>query len=48
MSDICVLQVESEGELLALCADVFPRFVYPTLAGDEVELLPNGRHILVK
>jgi hypothetical protein len=43
-----VLQVESEGELLALCADVYPRFVYPSLSGEEVELVPHGRHIVVR
>ncbi|XP_053376532.1 probable E3 ubiquitin-protein ligase HECTD4 [Mercenaria mercenaria] len=39
--------VETEGELLALCADVYPRFVYPSLSGEEVELVPHGRHIVV-
>ncbi|XP_052243277.1 probable E3 ubiquitin-protein ligase HECTD4 isoform X2 [Dreissena polymorpha] len=39
--------VESESELLALCADVYPRFVYPSLSGEEVELVPRGRHLLV-
>ncbi|KAL3856755.1 hypothetical protein ACJMK2_011476 [Sinanodonta woodiana] len=39
--------VESESELQALCADVYPHFMYPSLAGEEVELIPNGRHVLV-
>nr|KAG5713128.1 hypothetical protein BaRGS_007655 [Batillaria attramentaria] len=40
-------QVETESELQALCGDVFPRFVYTSLDGQEVELIPNGQHIAV-
>jgi hypothetical protein len=39
--------VESESELQALCSDVYPQFVYTTLSGEEVELLPNGQIISV-
>ncbi|KAK7506010.1 hypothetical protein BaRGS_00002732 [Batillaria attramentaria] len=39
--------VETESELQALCGDVFPRFVYTSLDGQEVELIPNGQHIAV-
>ena len=46
----CVVceQVETESELQALCGDVFPRFVYSSLDGREVELLPGGHHTAVR
>ena len=49
--DLCLLaceQVETESELQALCGDVFPRFVYSSLDGREVELLPGGHHTAVR
>ncbi|KAK7087914.1 probable E3 ubiquitin-protein ligase HECTD4 isoform X2 [Littorina saxatilis] len=39
--------VETESELQALCGDVFPRFVYSSLDGQEVELIPGGHHTAV-
>ncbi|XP_063396384.1 probable E3 ubiquitin-protein ligase HECTD4 [Mytilus trossulus] len=39
--------VESESELQALCSDVYPQFVYSTLSGEEVELIPNGHKVSV-
>ncbi|OWF52164.1 E3 ubiquitin-protein ligase HECTD4 [Mizuhopecten yessoensis] len=38
---------ESEAELQTLCADVYPRFVFNSLAGEEVELVPKGSNIPV-
>ena len=38
------LQIDSESELYALCADVYPTFMYPSLSGEEVELIPGGRN----
>ena len=43
-----ILQIESESELYALCADVYPTFMYPSLSGEEVELIPGGRNISVR
>ncbi len=40
--------MESEAELLALCADIYPHFMYPTMTGEEVELVPGGRHLVVR
>ena len=42
------LKLESEEELRHLYAELVPRFVYNSLNGDEVELIPNGRNICVK
>lgn len=39
--------VESESELQALCADVYSQFTYSSLTGQEVELIPHGKSILV-
>ncbi|ESO97623.1 hypothetical protein LOTGIDRAFT_228255 [Lottia gigantea] len=39
--------VETEGELQALCSDVYPRFVYSSLLGEDVELIPDGHNIPV-
>jgi hypothetical protein len=40
--------MESEQELYTMYADQLPRFVYNSLNGEEVELVPNGRNIVVK
>ena len=42
------LQIESESELYALCADVYPTFMYPSLSGEEIELIPGGRNTPVR
>ena len=42
------LQIESESELYALCADVYPTFMYPSLSGEEIELIPAGRNTPVR
>ncbi|XP_055958013.1 probable E3 ubiquitin-protein ligase HECTD4 [Patella vulgata] len=39
--------IETEGELQALCSDVYPRFVYSSLMGDDTELIPGGHNIPV-
>ncbi|XP_025090246.1 probable E3 ubiquitin-protein ligase HECTD4 isoform X2 [Pomacea canaliculata] len=39
--------VETESELQALCGDVFPRFVYASLDGRDVELVTGGQHVAV-
>lgn len=39
--------VETESELQALCADVYSQFTYSRLTGEEVELIPNGKSVLV-
>lgn len=44
----CYKQAESEAELQVLMADAAPNFVHSDLNGDEVELIPNGRHVTVK
>ncbi len=41
-------QCESETEMQTLTADAMPRFVHTTLNGEEVELIPSGRHVAVK
>lgn len=41
-------QVETESELQALCGDVFPRFVYASLDGRDVELVTGGQHVAVR
>ena len=40
--------MESEDELAAVCAEQVPRFVFNSLTGDEVELIPGGRNICVR
>lgn len=42
-----MLQVETESELQALCSGVFSRFVYSSLAGEEVELINKGGTVQV-
>ena len=39
---------ENEEELSALMEDSAPRFVYTSLTGDEVDLVPNGRNVHVR
>lgn len=39
--------VETESELQALCSGVFSRFVYSSLAGEEVELINKGGTVQV-
>ena len=42
------LQLESEDELRSLYAEQVPRFVFNSLNGEEIELIPNGRNIFVR
>ena len=37
----------SQSGKYALCADVYPTFMYLSLSGEEVELIPGGRIISV-
>lgn len=39
---------ESADELQMLVADNYPRFVYTSLSGHEVQLKHNGRNLFVK
>ena len=47
-ADANCLQAESEQELQELTSGSMPTFVYTTLNGEEVELIPNGHHVPVK
>ena len=40
--------MESDQDLYTMYADQLPHFVYNSLTGEEVELIPNGRKVTVK
>ena len=42
------IQIETEGELIALCSDVYSQFVYAGLLGEDVELITGGHYIDVR
>ncbi len=45
---MCLSQAESQDDLVSMFADQMPRFTHSSLTGEEVELIPNGRHVLVR
>ena len=43
-----IFQLESEEELACLFPDQLPRFVYTTLNDQQVELIPDGKNVVVR